>query len=629
MSNGISYRPDIDGLRAVSVLAVIFYHLGFGFVAGGYLGVDVFFVISGYVITLSVMSMLEKDQFSILEFYNRRIKRIFPALAFMLLLTWVGAYFILLPDSFVDYSKSLASASAFASNIYFWQSINYFNAASDMKPLLHTWSLSVEEQYYIFMPVFLLIMYRFFSSKFLPVLAVLITLSFVLSCISLTKAPTANFYLLPTRAWELLLGAFVAFIPQKQFLKSFVLKLLGIVGAILIVVPILFYNHNLAFPAYGALAPCVGAALIIWVGSQHNLGVARGINHLLGAKPLVFIGLISFSLYLIHWPLIVFFKYYRLDVLTTTDVAIILISTFILSLFSWQFIEKPFRYSKKITRTGMISGGVLCFVFVGAIGLFGVYNKGFEQRFPDYTVETKFTEKSSRIGNCFFLNAKNYTKWNADTCKVAGGSGDNKNKVLLWGDSFANHYVPGFIEHKEALMFDLYQYTSAGCPPMLSFTSMALPECNNFNKHAIEVIKKLDINFVIISAKWTDYKSRGLSGILSTTKALDELNVSYLVIGQSPQYVIDVNALSYFKHRGEAEGRWPIAFDRIINDELGSYIPEKRFIDPLNQLCVEGRCLYKNNSQLMHSDYGHFSRYGSIFIVQSLIEQLNSFMSVK
>jgi len=624
MSNGISYRPDIDGLRAVSVLAVIFYHLGFSFVAGGYLGVDVFFVISGYVITLSVMNMLENDQFSILEFYNRRVKRIFPALAFMLLLTWIGAYFILLPDAFVDYSKSLASASAFASNIYFWQSINYFNAASDMKPLLHTWSLSVEEQYYIFMPVFLLIMYRFFNSRFLPVLAILITLSFILSCLSLTKAPTANFYLLPTRAWELLLGAFVAFIPQKQFFKPFVLKLLGIIGAMLIVVSILFYNHNLAFPAYGALAPCVGAALIIWVGSQHNLGVKGGVSRILGTKPLVFVGLISFSLYLIHWPLIVFFKYYRLDVLTALDVTIILISTLVLSLFSWQFIEKPFRYSKKITRTGVISGGVFCFVFAGAIGVYGIYSKGFEQRFPDYAVETKFTEKSSRIGNCFFLNAKNYTKWDADECKISGQSGHTKSKVLLWGDSFANHYVPGFIEHKDALMFDLYQYTSAGCPPMLSFSSMALPQCDDFNRNAIDIIKNFDINFVIISAKWTDYKSRGLSGILSTTKLLDELNISYLVIGQSPQYVIDVNALSYFKHREEAEGRWPIAFDRIINDELGSYVSKKIFIDPLNQLCIEEKCLYKNNNRLMHSDYGHFSQYGSAFIIQSLIEQLNS-----
>lgn len=629
MNNGISYRPDIDGLRAVSVLAVIFYHLGFSFIAGGYLGVDVFFVISGYVITLSVMSMLESDQFSILEFYNRRIKRIFPALAFMLLLTWIGAYFILLPDSFVDYSKSLASASAFASNIYFWQSINYFNAASDMKPLLHTWSLSVEEQYYIFMPVFLVIMYRFFNSKFLPVLAVLILLSFVLSCIALTKAPTANFYLLPTRAWELLLGAFVAFIPRKQFLKPFVLKLLGLVGAILIVVSILFYNHNLAFPAYGALAPCLGAAIIIWVGSQHNLGAKRGVNRLLGAKPLVFIGLISFSLYLIHWPLIVFFKYYRLDVLTTIDVTIILVLTLTLSLFSWQFIEKPFRYSKNITRSGMIAGGALCFLFIGTIGLYGVYSKGFEQRFPDYVVETKFTEKSSRIGNCFFLNAKNYTKWNADTCKVAGASGHNKNKVLLWGDSFANHYIPGFIEYKDGLLFDLYQYTSAGCPPMLSFTSMALPKCSDFNMQAIEVIKKIDIDFVIISAKWTDYNNRGLSGIQSTLNVLDELGISYLVIGQSPQYIIDVNVLSYLKSGGEEEGRWPIVFDRAINDELSSYVKENHFIDPMSLLCIDEQCLYKSNDRLLHSDYGHLSRFGSIFIIQSFIEELNSIISKK
>lgn len=623
MSNRISYRPDIDGLRAVSVLAVIFYHLGFSFVAGGYLGVDVFFVISGYVITLSVMSMLENDQFSILEFYNRRIKRIFPALAFMLLLTWIGAYFILLPDAFVDYSKSLASASAFASNIYFWKSINYFNAASDMKPLLHTWSLSVEEQYYIFMPVFLLIMYRFFNSRFLPVLAILITLSFILSCLSLTKAPTANFYLLPTRAWELLLGAFVAFIPQKQFIKPVFLRVLSLIGAVLIVVPIVFYNHNLAFPAYGALAPCVGAALIIWVGSQHNLGVKGGVSRILAIKPLVFVGLISFSLYLIHWPLIVFFKYYRLDVLTTLDITIILISTLVLALFSWQFIEKPFRYSKKITRTGVISGGVLCFVFVGAIGVYGIYSKGFDQRFPDYAVETKFTEKSSRIGNCFFLNAKNYTKWAADECKISGQSGHTKSKVLLWGDSFANHYVPGFIEHKDALMFDLYQYTSAGCPPMLSFSSMALPECDDFNRNAIDIIKNFDINFVIISAKWTDYKLRGLSGISSTIELLDELSIPYLVIGQSPQYVIDVNALSYLKHREKDVGRWPISFDRSINEELASYIPDNRFIDPLNSICTESRCLYKVSGRLMHSDYGHFSKFGSIFIVQSFIEQLN------
>lgn len=624
MSNEMTYRPDIDGLRALAVVPVVLYHAGFAFFSGGFIGVDVFFVISGYVISNSIIGMLNKGQFSIGEFYRRRIVRIFPALFAVLALSWIVGYFMLLPPSFLDYSKSVIASVLFYSNIYFWQSINYFNAAADLKPLLHTWSLSVEEQFYIFMPVAMYVIYKFFNKKWSLFIAPAIILSFSLSCFMLDKAPSANFYLLPTRAWELLLGAFVALCSIPKIERKQYRELFAVIGILCISVPIFLYDKLMPFPGYGALLPCLGAALIIWTGKDLPDADKTFVAKALSLKYVIFIGLISYSLYLVHWPVIVYIKYYRLGELNYLDSMLVLIISLLLAYLSWRYVEQPFRKIRTNVKPVILTGGVTI-LLVASVGLLGWNKNGFKERFPDFVEKESFEKITGKVGTCFFMNAKNYSKWNAEDCKVEGLQERN---VLLWGDSFANHYMPGIKINKEYLDFNTYQYTSAGCPPILEYESYARPSCKNFNENALDMIDRLNIETVILSAKWTDYESRGLDKIKSTLVALDKKGVKYILIGQSPQYLVDVRLIEYLKGSDDNNDKWRVYFDPSINIKLRNIVINGVFLNPMEFLCSDDICQYEEDGEMLHSDYGHLSRKGSDLIVRKYLDVFNSIITV-
>ena len=240
----MKYRPDVDGLRAVAVLPVVLFHAGVAGFDGGFVGVDVFFVISGYVITLRLLSDLQEGRFSIIDFYERRVRRIFPALFFMMALTTVVAALLFLPPNFEDFSKSAVATALFASNFYFWKFSGYFEPSALLRPLLHTWSLAVEEQYYIFMPIAMYLAYRFAKARWLLVFLPVALLSFALSVVATSTAPTANFFLLPTRAWELLLGALLVLTPPPALARKAWADAIGFVGLGLILYAVLAYTRG-------------------------------------------------------------------------------------------------------------------------------------------------------------------------------------------------------------------------------------------------------------------------------------------------------------------------------------------------------------------------------------------------
>ena len=270
VKENMKYRPDVDGLRAVAVLPVVLFHSGIAGFGGGFVGVDVFFVISGYVITLRLLSDLEQGRFSIIDFYERRVRRIFPALFFMIGLTTIAASVLLLPPNFEDFSKSAVATALFVSNMYFWKFSGYFEPSALLRPLLHTWSLAVEEQYYIFMPIAMYLAYRFARAKWLLVFLPVALLSFALSVYATTTAPTANFFFLPTRAWELLLGAMLVLTPPLAPARKWLADALGFLGLGLILYAVLSYTEETPFPGVNALAPCLGAALVIYSGTRWN-----------------------------------------------------------------------------------------------------------------------------------------------------------------------------------------------------------------------------------------------------------------------------------------------------------------------------------------------------------------------
>ena len=300
----MDYRREIDGLRALAVLPVIFFHAGFPTFRGGFVGVDVFFVISGYLITTIILAELEQGKFSIINFYERRARRILPALFLVMFVCLPLAWLWLLPQEMKSFSQSLVAVSAFASNVLFWRTSGYFETAAELKPLLHTWSLAVEEQYYLLFPVFLMLTWRLGKRWIVGLLACVFVVSLAAAQWNAVAKPTATFFLLPTRGWELLVGAFVALYFSKDRNKipaKLLCEVGGAVGFVLITYSIFAFDKQTPFPSFYALVPTIGTALIILYATQSTL-----VGQLLGNRVCVGVGLISYSAYLWHQPLFAF-----------------------------------------------------------------------------------------------------------------------------------------------------------------------------------------------------------------------------------------------------------------------------------------------------------------------------------
>lgn len=617
----IEYRPEIDGLRSVAILPVLLFHSGVPGFSGGFVGVDIFFVISGFLITGIITDKLADGRFSILDFYERRARRILPALTFFSLLTLLAAWLFFLPEFFQDFSRSLVAVATFTSNVYFWKYSGYFEHSAHLRPLLHTWSLAVEEQFYIFMPIVMWALYRFAKRFLFWGLAISAVLSLALSIYATSLAPTANFFLLPTRAWELLLGSLLA-VASVRKLPSSLNGVLAFAGVAAIAVAVFGYTEATPFPGLSALLPCVGAVLIILTGRNTPVGAV------LSTRPIVFIGKISYSLYLAHWPVAVFIRYATLQEPTILHAAVIILVSFALAFFSWKFVEMPFRVRRAAatrSRLVVLPAAAATLVVLTAIGMAGVWSSGFPGRFPDYlamrsqidAVERSEPSRSWRNGTCFFEEGQSISGWNADACTLKAGPGP---ATLLWGDSFAAHYVPGLIAHAAAFPGKLYQYTYAGCPPVLAYYSYARPACTVFNRRAIELIKELDVKTVILSARWLDLRSRGLDLLAGTIGELRSLGVKVVVIGQSPAFVTNVDVIAY-ANRSEQGDRatWFTLVDSHFNEILKQAAAGASFIDPIAIGCEAGRCPYREHGRLLYFDAAHYSNFGSAHVVETLL----------
>src|SRR5688572_2235118 len=373
----MDYRREIDGLRALAVLPVILFHAGLQAFSGGFVGVDVFFVISGYLITTTILAELEVGKFSIINFYERRARRILPALFFVLFVSLPFAWFWLFPQDMKSFSQSLVAVSAFSSNVLFWRESGYFDTVAELKPLLHTWSLAVEEQYYLFFPVFLMLTWRLGKPWILGLLAVVFGISLAAAQWGSSAQSMAAFFLLPTRGWELLVGAFVAFCLAKNSrpLNKVAGELGGIAGLSLIVYAIVVFDKNTPFPSLYTLAPTVGTALILLCTTQPTV-----VRKVLGNKCFVGVGIVSYSAYLWHQPLFAFARHRSVREPGTIMVLVLAIVTLLLAYFSWRFVETPFRNKDRFSRRTVFTYSVAGTVLFITIGLLGSYTNGFKFR---------------------------------------------------------------------------------------------------------------------------------------------------------------------------------------------------------------------------------------------------------
>jgi peptidoglycan/LPS O-acetylase OafA/YrhL len=401
------HRLDIDGLRALAVIPVIFFHVGFTKFVGGFVGVDVFFVISGYLITRIINRELQQGRFSLAEFYRRRVLRIFPALFAMFAVTTIIASFFLLPLELVRYCESLISAAGFGSNIYFnFQPSGYFNGESATKGLLHTWSLSVEEQFYLFWPVILAVAHAKSFNRVRQISIFIIAISFAYSVWLVSTGSTSGFFLIPSRAWELMIGALIAVIPAARNENRWLREILSVSGILAILYCVRRYTSGTDFPGLAALAPCLGAAAIIYAGGS---GTSLGAKFL-SLRPIVFIGKISFSLYLWHWPVIFFVEVGLMRQQTLPIQLGEIFASLVLGYVSWRYVEQPFRTGVPGTSTKkVLSSAVVLMAITSVVGVAGILSNGLPDRFSkNQQAMAKFESidgnRLFRSGSCFIIS---------------------------------------------------------------------------------------------------------------------------------------------------------------------------------------------------------------------------------
>src|SRR5262249_22507295 len=332
------------------------------------------------------------------------------------------------------------------------------------------------------------------------------------------------------------------------------------------------------------------------------------VGRLLTLPPMVFIGRISYSLYLVHWPIIVFTRHAELREPTDLQIVLIAVASFALATFSWAVIERPFRWPKKrILRARLLLGGAGAMVLAALVGAADVLRHGMPGGLSGPVQQAQIEQGPWMPGVCFLLGDPDHRAWNADSCRRTSGHREN---ALLWGDSFAAHYAPGLIANADNITANVFQYTAAGCPPVLSYYSYARPNCQKFNAHVLEIIRRYDIKAVVMAARWRDMRQRGLGGLTATIASLKAAGVDVWVIGQSTEFLTDVAKIAH-KNGTSGADVWPLAFDRGLNEKVRQAAAGATFVDPLSHLCSGDECLYRSGGHLIYFDNEHFSDLGS------------------
>jgi peptidoglycan/LPS O-acetylase OafA/YrhL len=667
----INYRREIDGLRALAVLPVILFHAGFQSFSGGFVGVDVFFVISGYLITSIILFEKQAGTFTLLNFYERRARRILPTLFIVMLACLPFAWIWLLPTDMKDFSQSLVAVTFFGSNFLFWLKSGYFATDTDLKPLLHTWSLSVEEQYYLLFPLLVLFMWRFNKRWLLLTLLILALLSLSLAQWGSHHKPIATFYLLPMRGWELLIGTFVAFytynngniVKKLNFIYSQIFALLGLS---LIIYSIFEFTEDTPFPSLYTLVPTLGTALII-VFATSKTWVGRLLSH----KLFVGIGLISYSAYLWHQPLFAFARHYYLDEPTLTVYLILILSSLLLAYFSWKYVEKIFRNRQAISRNwitiGSLSFGAF-FVFIGLLG-----SKQYITSSSDHSMFNLSRDlvTSRECPNDLFPDPSIRKH-----CTVIGDQVPPT--ILLMGDSHAEALR---VELEKSLLkshLSAYSITLGGCTPIkdVSLNSeLFYNECINLNRWLSDNIlykkETCPVDTLIVFSRWSAHlldakpfdnleggkekelfinsNKAKLTGLIDNKITYDKPVIKQLYINHFKKIRIPNIVLIY----PMPEAGWHIpkalsklinrkGLDKITNETLStSYMlfksrnaesielldalgPNIIRIKPEDHFCnqhIPGRCVTQINGQPLYYDDDHISNYGARLVINSIIEQ--------
>ncbi len=497
--SALTYRPEIDGLRALAVLAVVAFHAD-GIVSGGFVGVDVFFVISGFLITSLIVRALEQGTFSLLEFWERRVRRLFPALLVVVIACTIAGFALMVPEHFAEFGQSVVAQGLLISNVYFWRQSGYFETASEFQPLLHTWSLAVEEQFYLAFPFLLLLVFKRGRRLALITITLLSGASLILSGYAAHHDPPAAFFLPHYRIWELGLGAILALMPRTVRLPRVASETIGLVGLALILFPIFSYTANTPFPGWAALPPCAGTALII-LSNAHRLNLT---GRLLALPPAVFIGKISYSLYLWHWPALVFLNYTVVTGATALQTAMVLVASFVLAGLTWKYIETPFRTGQWLPGRWkfLATMAAACVLTIGVGGISSLKD-GLPSRFPPGI--SGFTPEPHPLAE---LSGLSQLYENSTLPEVGTPSSENpRGTLLLWGDSHAIAMLPVLDDLGKEYGVTVYVATRPGVAPVPdTWSKRWAPDlANREGDPVIDFIHEQKIDHVLLIARWSIY----------------------------------------------------------------------------------------------------------------------------
>ncbi|MGB7204975.1 MAG: acyltransferase family protein, partial [Anderseniella sp.] len=642
------YRKDIDGLRALAVLSVIAFHAGLSMLPGGFVGVDIFFVISGFLITKLIFTELETNIFTLKGFWLRRVKRILPALLVMVVTSLIAGWFILMPNDLKDLGQSAFAQSLLSSNFYFWLKADYFAPPSLQKPLLHTWTLSLEEQFYITLPILLILLKKSFGQVSFVILSIALAVSLVASITSTPDNPTLAFYTLPFRAWEFLLGSLLAHKLINELPRSsshlWLNTALAAAGLAAIMTALVVFNENTLLPGYASLLPCLGAAALIFAGGRSDNVISR----LLSSPVMSIIGQASYSLYLWHWPVFVYARYLSDNILSPAMTVACLITTAILGFISYIFIEKPLR--KETWNRSIAAGPMACLaasVTIAAVGLAYSSFNGFPSRLSPQTRAAY--ENAFKIIS--YKNECNRLAGLEDLPACASQGVTKAPDIIVWGDSHTWAILPAldnlalqnntsFLRYQCLPLFDAYRVDRD--------TSLETSFCHKANQKMLTYIKLHKIKKIIFVAAWsrlTEGRELRMEGsgqveafvadnllkssnsieskqvfhrqFEATVQQLTDIGVQVYILKQVPQHRFWVaNELAKAMSRSTSfkEISRPLsehvqrqAFVNTVFDAIVKNNPLVQTLDPEPYFCDQTKCQATSGGQALYFDFHHLT----------------------
>ncbi len=653
-------------MRAIAVLAVVVFHAGVSWFPGGFIGVDVFFVISGYLITGFILREKREGRFSLISFYYRRARRIVPALFVVLVAAWAIGWWILFPDEYRNLGKHIFAGATFISNVFFLLEAGYFDIFSEFKPLLHLWSLAIEEQFYCLWPITILALWRM-PGRLSTWLVPLVFASFGLSIWGLIYYATPTFYLLPSRAWELLLGAWLACTESERvgnvdsagmrlankkntiISKSTTQNAASVVGISLIAVSTILINRDSSFPGWAALTPTLGAFLLIQAGPRAFIN-----NKVLAKRPVVFIGLISYSLYLWHWPFISFFRIVNLGELQPIHAASAIVLSLLLATLTWKFIEQPIRNGifprffsvKKLGLGSRLTSYLGVLSLCGCLGFITYWLNGFPSRVPEEVANTlRAGERGANPWQgCFDLDSKEFAP--SELCQTAGKP---RPSVAIIGDSHAVHHLPGIARYLDGRGLTAILLSHGSCGPFPGLNWANIFTCRDFTKEIIEYVQtNSEISTVILAGRfalWVEgtgigrekdkFSYRFRSDRYPDARSTGDIvanslnNIIYRLTQHGKHVVILLQVPEMENHIPKCYARGKIDCDileqnvvlrqrqyREILEAIRHRYPGICIFDPLPFFCKAGICSGKIEGKIMYLDNNHLSLDGSYFVSQ-------------